>query len=328
MVDLERRISRRNLLRASVVFGAVFLVGCERPAIPVILSPRKDLDPLTEDDIKEAANLALSDTNRVLGIALEEEKITPNITLIKTLSEYQKILKTELPSYIPQDETNRWAITTNPNSKNGNKIFVFEPGIANASRFLPNIDEGRKARKDFLAFVLGHEYQHFSAATYQSDRIHNEVFGRIFANLPAFKGKRVNPIAVRGAVVYGNLEGAEVQAYQNIEEAEAILIDDLIVRKNGRQKTGVLPKVTELGYLPQIEMYKELLTKVYGDLDKGLVALAQVRVKPGGREEFARTVGSFFKIPPEDQLFFSMSLAYAMDRGDRNLFTFYTTPKN
>ncbi len=189
MADTERVISRRDILRASVVLAAGFVVGCDKPPIPSPTIP-KELEPLTQEELKEAAKLALSDTNFVLGLGLKEENIIPNIGIVKTLLDYQKILKAELPSYVPQDETNRWAITTNPGSQNGNKIFVFRPGIDNASRSLPNTEEGKKARKDFLAFVLAHEYEHFSAATYQSDRIHGEVFGRIFANIPSFKGKK------------------------------------------------------------------------------------------------------------------------------------------
>lgn len=316
-------MDRREALTGLTATAVLLFTGCERPKPTPVPPESKNLPPLRESDVKDAARIAISDFNKVLGLSLKESVILPNIVLVSELSEYQKIIAAQSTNYVPQDETNRWAITTHPGTPYAEKIFVFKPAIEKVTELLPDTAQGRQARTEFLAYVLGHECVHFSAKSYKSRDLHNIVFGKMLANSAPLKGKSIEADGVLGAQLIAKADGQRIGAFQSVEETEAILIGDLIARKNGRPKVSRLPQISDFGYFAQIDMYRQLLTKVYPGLDEGLKNLAILRMQEGGREKFAEVIEDKYQLAPDEKLFFAMSVLYAIDRGDQNRFNFY-----
>ena len=335
---LQRRLSRRGFLKATgeaaLGVGAVVLFGCTTnkkpetptPKMPEVKIPQGEqnlgkLPELTELQVKDIARIATADFNKVLGFQLSDDEIVEKTNLVPTLEKFQEIVAVSEESYVPKNEIDRAAITSDSRSIHGREIFLNKLSLEQTTSELPNSEQGKSAKFEFVEFIEIHELTHFISSAYRSDQLHDLVYGKMLANIAAFKDKNVQMQFVEGAEVHGLVDGKQVSTFQKLEEAEAFLIGEMVMRKRGKNQTVSWPKAKDVGAEVQADLLKNLLSKLgRGDVDENLKTLAHLRSEEGGREKFCQLIGERFKIPTQDQLFFSMSVLFAIDLGDRQLY--------
>lgn len=140
-----RLMARRQFLTLSAgVIGGILLEGCnfskvgqERlpqktplPTLPKI-EGRELLGPLSELEVKQAAEKAITDYQRVLSLNFDREEVLKKIELIADLAQYQGILKSVESNYQPSNELDRPAITTSERHPSGQKIFLYKNPLKN-----------------------------------------------------------------------------------------------------------------------------------------------------------------------------------------------------
>lgn len=336
----ERVITRRRLLgEAAAGAGTVVLFGgcLISPDTPLAshkaefptsqLAPRASARPtqertltrlpeLTQQDIDIAAKQAVRDFSTVLGIPLPED-FSKNVVLVMSLEDYQKIIAGEEVGYVPNDELTRIAVATESTNPYGHKIFLYKGAVDHVSRsILPN-ERGRQGRIDHIEHVLVHELAHFVAKEYRSDELFQLVYGKMLANHREIKGKHVDQDIVVGAEIKVVVDEVLKSPFDNLEEAEATIIQTFVTRKRGRPQLASAPTAEDIGVKAQFDLLSDLVRRLGNDPDEHVKKLATLRMEEGGREIFARSIGERYTIPQADQLFFGMSVLYVINIGDR-----------
>lgn len=342
MVDVSepdfwhKPITRRSLLRRSVEVaagGAVILLfgGCTTERKPISIPQDRVITPsrrsevirlteLTESDIKTIARRSIKDFNRVLGLAIPEEEAVSKVNLIGDLKTYQDIIAESEIDYQPTDEKDRPAITTDSYHSRGRQIFLYKGAIDDMTKYLPATERGTKAREDAIEWIVNHEFSHWVTPNYQSAELHSLVYERMFATLAGFGGRQITPDTVVGAKVKAYVDGVRKSTFQVLEEAEAFIIGDFVTKRRGRPQAGSFITASDMFIQPQVDLLLEFLRKLGPNIDDTIKTLARMRTEVRGREKYGRFIGEKFGITENDQLFFSMSLLYAIDTGDRNLY--------
>jgi hypothetical protein len=146
----------------------------------------------------------------------------------------------------------------------------------------------------------------------------------MFANVPGLAGKSLPVGIVHGAEIKTNVDGVEKSAFQNLEEAEAIVTGGYSFDHNPNKKI-VIDNPNYFGL--QAKMLRDLLTKLPGGFDTSVKTLASLRMQPGGRERWMKEIANAFSIPAGDAYLFSGSVFYAIDSGDGASYLNYTTKK-
>lgn len=161
-----------------------------------------------------------------------------------------------------------------------------EDEIANKTNLVTNLSEFQKViASSEEGYVPADETNRLGVTTAE-----DSPYGKMLANLPVFRGKTVEKGKVEGAEVDGRLDGKYVSSFENLEEAEAFLIGEMIMRKRGRNQVATWPDAVQVGVGVQASLLRDLLTKI--------------------------GVGERFKISPQDHLFFAMSVLFLIDVGD------------
>lgn len=331
---LTRTLSRRGFLKeVGATAGSIILFGgCttdKKPQpTPPIQYPQPTvrttevapgLPPLTESEVKEVAKTSIKDVNRVLGLQISEDDAVANVLLVPTLEEYQKIWIADGASF-PENRLPSEALTTHVYNPNGKKIFLSRPIIDQITKALPSSNEGKNARQEHLEFILDHEFIHWSANSYTSQEIYDVLFRNMFVNHRDYKGKDIKNLGIQGTQVVVEIDGKKIPFFGNLEETEAILISRYVFTNPKIGTTRQLQGTEEGKYANQINMLRTLLGRVYPDLTEGIKTLAQLRTEKGGREKFCRQIAQFYKVQPELQLYFGLSLLYTIDTGDTNTY--------
>ncbi len=319
-------LGRRDFLRVSF-FAALGLVGaCTSPATPARptrasatstampeATVSEPLPELTLSELQEVVGTAVDDYNKILGTNLDRDQASAAVVLVKTETEFQTIVKKLQPSYVATSEKFRPAITGD------NKVYINKSSIVYFTNEFPNTAEGSGARKELLEFVLAHELAHWSAVAYTSPDLYNLVFGKMFKNTAELKNKTVEMDIVQGAEIKAKVDGEVMSSFQNVEEAEATMLGTYVMNK--RQGKRFIKDYPGSTYPARMELLTDLVIKINpNDINSTLQKLAQLRSKMGGREEWAKLIGGTFNIPDSDQLFFALSLLFAIDQGDSQLY--------
>lgn len=327
-MNFQAPISRREFLRiAALSVGAVvtapLLNACAGPSnpnirptsVPTLISNHE----LDQAEVSRIARLAINDYNRVLGLNVNAEKAVSSVQMVATLSEYQNILKNMDDSYIPQDETNRIAVTDDKRKK----IYIYKPGYDFYTKTLPQTEQGKQGREEFLEKILTHELAHWAAPEYMSPEIHKVVYGTMLANLPNNKGKPTEDLGVQGAKIYAKVGGEKRTNFKRVEEAEADLISNHVMLKRGKPKTINYP---DIGLANRLRLLGDLIIKLGPDANENVKNLAQLRGQEKGREAICGLIGKTHNKPSSDHLFFGMSVLYAIEVGDETLYRQLTSP--
>ncbi len=282
-------------------------------------------EQLTDAEIKEVAGNALVDYNNVLETNLPEEVVKNDVIVLSDLAQYQQIIAQNEEGYVPQDEIQRPAITTDPDRNNQRKIYIYSPSLAYFARSLPANDEGRQGRRELVKSLFTHEFTHYNTKPYDSPELKRVVYEQMMGNV--MRGHLVESGGyVNGAVVEAKVDGKIGGFYHNIEEVEASLIGDYVMRQSEHRFPLTHFVAESLGLGVQANLYKEMLAKLDSNTANNMRNLSRFRTEEGGRENFGRLIGSKFNIPSADQLIFGMNLLYVIDLGNRAAYDRLITP--
>lgn len=328
-------MSRRVFLKGSfeVAGGVVILLygGCTTERQPTSIPQDRITTPpgkaeitrlpeVTETNIKNIAKRCIGDFNRVLGFRIPEEEAVSKVNLTADLKTYQDIIKESDIDYQPTDEKDRPGITTDSHHSRGKQIFLYKSAIDEMTKALPATEQGSKAREDFIEWVINHELSHWVASNYPSAQLHSLVYEKMFAGTDQLRGKQITPDIVVGAKVKAYADGVRKSVFQSLEEAEAFVIGDFVTKRRGRPQVGTFITASDMEIQPQVDLLLDLLRRIGPNPDDAIKTLASIRTEVGGREKYGKIIGQKFGVVENDQLFFSMSLLYAIDGGDRNLY--------
>lgn len=179
---------------------------------------------------------------------------------------------------------------------------------------MPNNEEGRAGRIDFIRFIIGHELGHFLSVSYDSEELQELVYGQIFRQ--AIENKLFQPGYVEGAEIKAIVDGRMIAVLQNLDEAEVVLINQFVVNNRGERKIVIPVSPEELGVKDEYELLLDLLAKLNPDLKQSIRILAELRSQNGGREKLCRLVGQKFNAKEENQLLFGLAVLLAIDFKD------------
>ena len=308
----------------------MWLEGCTgQKEKPELLTPERG--EISRERLEKVIQRSVADMNRLFDINLDASEVFAKTTIVNTIREFQAILREDTTKeYDMTDMTGKLeAVTTDESSPRGKSILLNLQSISDSLSKIANEPNFELLQDEYLEMLIKHEIVHFSSRRYTSEQLHSVVYGKIFASTREIRDKNLTTAYVQGAGVVTFVQGDPIgkNPFYLLEEAEAFFISDVAMRARGRALVLVplAPEDHELS--AQVQLLTRALSRIDRNPVNSARLLMNLRMREGGREELSNILAKAFPeaaVKPGDELFFAMSLAWAISSGNRQMFDLIT----